>query len=71
MLLSRTVQSKKQPNSCTQNQALKALVLSPTQRRVKSPKHEILLELLYTCLGDWPQQLGVHPQIHILLAFKQ
>lgn len=73
MLLSRTVQSRKAslPNGCTQNQALRALLLSPKQSRVKSPEHEILLELLSTHLGDWPQQLGVHPQIHILLPFKQ
>lgn len=73
MPLSRTVQSRKPslPNSCTQNQALKALVLRPKLRRVKSLKREIRLELLNTRAGDWPQQRGVHPQIHILRAFKQ
>ena len=73
MLLSRTVQSRKPSllNSCTQNQALKALVLRPKLRRVKSLEREILLELLNIRAGNQPQQLGAHPQIHILLAFEQ
>lgn len=57
------------PKSLTQYEALKAL--RTRLRRVKLLKCEILLELLSNHTGDWPQQLGVHPQIHILPAFNQ
>lgn len=57
--------------SLTQYQAEKALLLRTRLRRLKLLKCEILLELLNNHTGDWPQLLGVHPQIHILPAFKQ
>lgn len=73
MLLSRTAQSREPslPKSLTQYQAEKGLLLRTRLRRVKLLKCEILLELLNNHTGDWPQLLGVHPQIHILPAFKQ
>lgn len=73
LLLSWTAQSREPslPKSLTQYQAEKALLLRTRLRRVKLLKCEILLELLNDHTGDWSQQLGVHPQIHILPAFKQ